>query len=433
LIEELHNLKIILLLTFFAGTLAVTGEQEPLRAREVTAPAPMQMTAYIGITLKENSPTAFAGERPAVLLFDLESRVTVDTLLDVGNLFLTVDKDSQRLYSYNQYRNTLDISNLVSCTKITSLHLDGIVFGGRPLDISFDTFNLRAYILNSGQLYEIDLVSGAADTLSSEETYYMAHRSGLDTLVCYSYSGLYMVDLKTNSWTLCKKDIGLLDVGAMHLSPYGRLLMAGFYNLDMSETPPKGKAALAFLLPGNPRESIIAMKAGWPSFSFGLHKYQFSAEQEFLAMSHSFNRTFIWYFNRTTARYQEYTDSRRIFSYYDKEHKLKLILTPFDGTAIQIKDCATGSDVLPPMNPLTGEQVGNQSLAVTLVITEIAVDACSPLTGDLNGDGLLDMADVSGMINRLMSGIPAGNRIEDINRDMRLDIFDLLLLLKDIH
>ena len=54
------------------------------------------------------------------------------------------------------------------------------------------------------------------------------------------------------------------------------------------------------------------------------------------------------------------------------------------------------------------------------------------LTGDVNGDGTVNIADINVVIGIILSGSPAGLAVADVNRDGVVNIADINLIISII-
>ena len=74
-----------------------------------------------------------------------------------------------------------------------------------------------------------------------------------------------------------------------------------------------------------------------------------------------------------------------------------------------------------------------KKIACTLSLLLILISAnAQTLRGDVNGDGTVDVSDVTALINMILGTTPADLKVADINADGILDVTDVTALINEI-
>jgi len=417
---------------------------------QVTERPDKRFAAYFSFeTLVPPSPDlkidCFPNYKKGILGLNLETNQPFATLLDAGNSLPQLAESKGKLVTLNIGNCAVDVIDIDNWRKELSIALPLSLTD--PKVSAMNRKSMKYYLMGHDLVCEVDLISKQVTTLLDEEeqpNYFsltprqMEYCESLNCLLVKSHREAIILDLNT------KETVGRYNLQSGNEVPH---LLSGSLMLTVSIHYETNQAWLSanwyglkpeFRLLKTVKSNMLNITRLFPFNSYGGHAICFQDETNkviiCLAAVVEENNFLIWDLSAPEDSVYLFTHPviGKTVSAYQASDGIKCTVPSNGSFTLSLYNLSPVRLEIPYLDPFTG-QVYNEPHSSLNQITGFSLPEIPRKTYcDINSDGTEDSLDIIAILQKLQLTATDYDFNSDIDRNGRTDIFDLLLLLKEL-
>ncbi len=404
---------------------------------------------------------AFRQETSGIVGLDRSTLQPFGRLNGVGNRAPQLDIERNRLITFNNNLNTVDIIDLKRWALTRRIQLNGSILFMETS--ALDWKNNKYFLLEDNKILEIDLSTGQSYPIFETGTAYpkfswlprqmlfypgrnlLMAKAGLHVLLIDTRQGSIVADYKLSNSDMpfLRSDGSLFTVGFRAETKQaggGFYLQARHFRTSSGKLEPVDSVRSASFQYGASGHLTPEALASCGIVGTAAVDYQENPETVVLWLrsdaGYEANNTLLWDLSGAadtlfTWTYigNQYNDYARFLD--SGADKQRILFTSSLVSTLSVIDLNTLQVELPYLSPFTGHVFDTPMKQSVDRITGMALPVLrnSSQPGDINADGKMDIYDLLELLRALGNAWLQTGRM-DLNADSKTDVFDLLLLLR---